>query len=287
MSDEMRRKDYAMWKPGIVVFALAGLVWEAPQASAQADDPRLDPAARPTLGISVAPAPRVAGRAGVVVESVLANGPADRAGVRPGDLLVKLDTQEVRDYESLLGALAKHKAGDKVALQLLRQGAEKSVTVTLEGVSQRQTVRRFPFPAPAAFLGVQAQPLTPELKEQLGVTAKAGAAIMEVVPDTPAAKAGLRRGDVITQLDGKAISGPEDLQNAIREAGPDKEITLTAARGKEEKQVKTQLQAATPAAFVPPVMEEAGTVQALQRRVEELEKRVRDLEQKLKQKSPE
>src|SRR5207244_2180761 len=94
--------------------------------------------------------------------------------------------------------------------------------------------------------GVQMQDLTPELKDRLKVQADAGAVVTDVVPDSPAAKAGLKRDDVITAVDSRPVKNPMDLQGAIQTAGAGKEITLQVARGNEKLSVK-----ATPREGVP------------------------------------
>src|SRR5262249_4852690 len=147
-----------------------------------------------------------------------------------------------------------------------------------------------------AFLGVQTRELTPDLKKELGVTVDQGAVVTDVVPNTPAAKVGLKNNDVIVQIDKQTVTGPRDLREAVRKAGTDKEVDLKVMRGKDSKEFKTQL-ATAPAEFpmmpgfpesleqlrgkMPPMMESAQKIQELERKVQDLEKRVRELEQKL------
>jgi membrane-associated protease RseP (regulator of RpoE activity) len=115
--------------------------------------------------------------------------------------------------------------------------------------------------------------------------------VTEVVPETPAAKAGLESGDVITSVNGKAVSDPDMLRETIRASGVGKQVDLQVMRGGEKKEIKATLEEA-PAEFgiggpqgrygQGPFLRDP--LQALERRIEQLEKRVRELEQKRGQK---
>jgi len=87
---------------------------------------------------------------------------------------------------------------------------------------------------------------TEEGKPQLGITVSRDARVVDVLPETPAEKAGIQRGDVVLDVDGKPVASSEDLREAIAHAEPGKEVHLVVARGPEKEEVKAQL-AETPA----------------------------------------
>lgn len=89
-------------------------------------------------------------------------------------------------------------------------------------------------PAPPVRLGVQVAALTPELAEKLGVQYQEGVAVLGVFPDSPADTAGLKRGDIITAINGSPVKAPGDLTKALKEAGDS--VTLSVV-GKGEVQV--------------------------------------------------
>jgi len=141
-----------------------------------------------------------------------------------------------------------------------------------------------------AFLGVQTQPLTPQIKEKLNVTTDAGVVVTEVLPDTPAAKAGLKRDDIIVSFAGKAVSNPKELRDAVHAAGVGKDVSLSIMRGREKKELHVRLEESPvdglsifPTPFdgklAPSILEAVERASHLERRVQELEKRVRELEQ--------
>ena len=85
--------------------------------------------------------------------------------------------------------------------------------------------------APRGFLGVQMIDLTPELREHYRVQKDAGVLVSKVVPDSPAAKAGIRVGDIITAVDGNRIDSPEDVARAVRDKKKGDGIRIDYSRG--------------------------------------------------------
>jgi len=263
----------------VAVLALAGgtaLAWSQPP----------DRPPRAFLGILAEPAPAGAERPGVFVRAVTVDSPAARAGLKPGDEIVKVGDKAMSDFDALVNSLARHKPGDKLTFHVRRDGKEQTVPVTL-GERPNPLATAAAREIPTAFLGVETQELTPTERARLGVKANAGAVVREVVPGTPAAEAGVKPGDVITSFNGKEVGNPIQLRAAVQQAGAGKEVTLEVARGNETKTLKARLEA-SPADFFSqlPTLREGPEFQRLQRRVDELERRLRELEAKLNQRAP-
>jgi serine protease Do len=94
------------------------------------------------------------------------------------------------------------------------------------------------------WLGVQIQPLTPELAREFGVKDARGVLVSDVVPDSPAAKAGIQRGDVLTEFDSKRLEGPADLQRAVGLFAPGQSAKLKVWRDQGEKTMEVKVSAA-------------------------------------------
>jgi membrane-associated protease RseP (regulator of RpoE activity) len=92
------------------------------------------------------------------------------------------------------------------------------------------------------FLGVHTQGLSGELGEYFGIEGGAGALVTEVVEDSPAAKLGLKAGDVIVELDDEKIEDPSDLRRAIREYTEETEVRVVWKRDRKEKSGTTTLE---------------------------------------------
>jgi serine protease Do len=118
------------------------------------------------------------------------------------------------------------------------------------------------------FLGVNSQPLTPELAEALGVDARGGAVVASIFPGTPAADAGLERGDVVIEVDGTAIDDQVGLVAAIGNHRPGDAVGLTVLRGAKKKRIEVTLaerpgeDQATPRRGATETLDELGLVLA-------------------------
>jgi len=208
---------------------------------AGAAEPR--PTGKALLGALVGPTAKDAAHAGAVVREVTPDGPAAKAGLKNGDIVIKADDKEVADPQTLVGLIQGHKPGDKVKLQVLRDGKEQMVEVTLgeRKLAQLPTVPKLPGVRHGVYLGVQTQELTPELKARLKVAVDKGVVVVDVLPHSPAAKAGLKTDDVITGVDAQTVAKPEELRAAIQKMSAGKEITVKVLRGKETKEIKVQV----------------------------------------------
>lgn len=147
------------------------------------------------------------GADGVVVTSVVPSGPADRAGVRVGDLLTEVDGVQVASPEDLRGSLGRRGAGDEVRLGLERGGAQVEVTVVLTDRDARAVVAA----------GMVLRPVP-----------GAGGEVVAVRPDSRAARAGVQAGDVVRAVGGLPVQAPADVAEALARGQGE---TVEALRG--------------------------------------------------------
>jgi S1-C subfamily serine protease len=217
-------------------------------AAPPAQAPAASPAAKSYLGILVEPTAKDAARSGAMVRAVAPESPAARAGLMKGDLIIKVGARDVNDAKALVEAVGSHKVGEKVVLHVLRDGKEQTIEATLaERPGEKMpSFRGWPDQPRGHFLGVRAEDLTAEVKARLGVDVAKGAVVREVLPNTPAAKAGLQKDDVITAVNGKAVTNGEELRKAVQQADAGKDVTVKVLRGKEVKEFKVRLAALPP-----------------------------------------
>jgi serine protease Do len=183
---------------------------------------------------------------GAVVESANANSPAAAAGLRANDVIIQFDGERVRSAGQLTRLVHETPAGREVALIVLRDGRKTDLRIAPEaggtwfdprfgdtldllvqgvrdgGVDSRSRSR----------LGVNVQGLSGELPDYFGV--KSGVLVTAVRPDSPAAKAGMKAGDVITAVNGKPVNAPRDLLTVIPDGGTTQDINITVVREKKE-----------------------------------------------------
>jgi serine protease Do len=278
---------------GLVVVAVSSVIAQAPQDPSKGTTaqerrrPRVmmldGRGAR--IGISVDDVAE-----GVRIEDVDQDGPAAKAGLRSGDLLVEVEGERVRSARQLSRLIQESPEGRSVRLSVMRDGKRQQFDVTPEartfdfGFDGDQWARgmersfreieprwreleprlreleprlkgfrfdgpmdfNFDFPpvtSPRARLGVQLNSLTPELAEYFGAK-NGGALVAGVTADSPAAKAGLRAGDVITSVDGDAVRDVSDLVDELRDKSG--EVTLGIVRDKKDSTVKAAIEDTRP-----------------------------------------
>ena len=204
---------------------------------------------------------------GVAVEKVVEGSPAEKAGIQNGDVIVRFNNEEVTSVRKLTRLLSEVAADHQGKVTVVRSGSEREITATLgkrpapkfdEG-SFSMNVPPVPFPQgefppmpkmermpraealpPGApdqpfvwqmrsgrRVGVGVTPLTKQLSEYFGVTS--GVMINDVRADSPAAKAGLKAGDIIVEVEGKEVKGEGDVIRAIGEK-KEGDVGLTIVR---------------------------------------------------------
>ena len=157
---------------------------------------------------------------GAFVESVNPDLPAARAGIKPGDTIVKVDETPVRSTRDLIDYVSSKAPGQKVRVTLLRDSRTVTATVTLtERESEEKADTR-----PAAErggsrdkLGLAVSELTPDVRRQLGIESGVSGVIVEDVQEvSPAGDQGLARGDVITEINGKPVRSVGQFRDEVR-----------------------------------------------------------------------
>lgn len=156
-------------------------------------------------------------RAGALIADVVANGPAARAGLRSGDVVVSVDGEPVREGRDLLRAVLRHDVGSRVRLEVVRNGRRVPITLTAterpgeSDTNQPPTQMVQPTDGRRPTDGISLSALTAQQRQQVGHD---GALVTDVSPGSDADRAGLRRGDVILQADGSDVRQPQQLANA-------------------------------------------------------------------------
>jgi serine protease Do len=171
---------------------------------------------------------------GAIVSSVTAGSAADRAGLRQGDVIQSFNGTQVHDSNTLRNRVAEAGPGTTADLLIVRDGAEKHVTVKLDEASPDRSARRRSGEAEnsdnQAALGVVVAPLTPELASRLGAPKDASGLVVEDVDaDSRAADAGIRPGDIIQSVNRQPVKTIAELRDAVRQS-TDKPVLLLINR---------------------------------------------------------
>jgi Do/DeqQ family serine protease len=161
---------------------------------------------------------------GVLVNSVTPGSPADRAGLRNGDVITVIDGHPVDDPNALRNRVATTAPNTQVKFTIIREGKEQQLSVKLaELTAESAAPERFSGGAGTApgdrHIGVSVEPLTPALADELGVRRNTqGLAVRDVDPRGPAAKAGVQPGDVIVAVNRQPVKSVSEIGAALRAA---------------------------------------------------------------------
>jgi serine protease Do len=170
---------------------------------------------------------------GAIVSDVTPGSAADKAGLQTGDVILSFEGRPVSDTNAFRNEIAGTKPGSTVTLQVRRDGKTREVKATLEEMAPARTAggRSEGARDDAARFGLTVQPLTPELAARLELERDAtGLVVTNVDPSGAAASAGLREGDVIQQVNGRAVRSADELRAGL-EAASEKPAVLLVARG--------------------------------------------------------
>ena len=161
---------------------------------------------------------------GALVSSVAKDSAAAKAGLEPGDVIQKFEGKDISRSSDLPPLVAQLKPGAKVTLGVWRDGKAKELTATIGELADKTTVASAKGEAAKGKLGVAVRPLSPEEKKSGEVTN--GVVVEEVAG--PAAKAGVRQGDVIVAVNNTPVKSPEQLRELIGKSG--KTVALLVQR---------------------------------------------------------
>jgi serine protease Do len=157
---------------------------------------------------------------GVLLAGVFDGSPAAEAGLEPGDIVVRIDGQRMNDTTELLNTVAESGPGEKISLEIFRNGETMKRTVELaertpERLAQRGTMRQPSPPSATTELGMRVQPLTRDLARRLGAEDVEGVVIARVVPNSIAARAGMSQGDIVTRIGDQNVSSIDEFTKAF------------------------------------------------------------------------
>ncbi len=177
----------------------------------------LTPELAGALGNGTGAGPKPAPSQGALVSEVVPDGPAQKAGVQPGDVVVRVDGAQVGEGRDLLREILKKSVGQRVRLRVWRNGRYR--TSTMEAVERPQDVRGGTSGAPsrpgADSMGLQLEPLSEEQARRLGMEGATGVLVRRVEAGSVAARAGLEPGHVIVGVDHRPARSVAQVRQAL------------------------------------------------------------------------
>lgn len=150
---------------------------------------------------------------GALVADVPAGGPADKAGIKRGDVIVSFDGKEIKTMKELPFLVASTPVGKTVFVEVIRDGKKIRLEVKIRELQEEDestaTVDE------AAKLGMIVQEITPDLARNFSLSEKSGLVVVQVENGSPASEAGIRAGDLILEVDRQTVKDLKDYQQKI------------------------------------------------------------------------
>jgi len=170
---------------------------------------------------------------GALVSSVNTGDPAEKAGLKAGDVITSFNGKPISDLSDLPRTVAATTPGETVEVKVVRDGKEKTFSITVGTRADEEQEASTPEKETTSDerFGLSVQPLTPEMAKRRGLDETEGVVISSVAPDSPAMAAGLRRGDVIKEIDRKPVTSVSDYNKYISEADGNDVVLLRIVRG--------------------------------------------------------
>jgi serine protease Do len=164
---------------------------------------------------------------GALVADVAKAGPAERAGIKSGDVIVEFNGKEIKDSGELPLQAARTAPGKQSQLKILRNGKELVLPLMVGELKEREVVAA----SESGDLGLALQPVTPSMAAELGLERAEGLVITSVKPGSPAEEAGLQRGDVIAEINRQPVRNRADYERALEKTEKGKSVLFLVRRG--------------------------------------------------------
>jgi serine protease Do len=168
---------------------------------------------------------------GVLVSDVVQGSPADKAGLQRGDVIIQFNGKKVENAHKLSQLAAATHPNTTVDIDLVRKGETKNLNLTVATMPSDEQASAVP--EEETGWGLTVEELTPRLAMQLGVASETrGVVVSGITDESPADAAGLRRGDIILEVDRIPISNMDDYQQALDQVKRGENLLLLAKRGR-------------------------------------------------------
>jgi serine protease Do len=150
---------------------------------------------------------------GALISDVVTGGPAEKAGIKRGDVILQFDGKAIRFSRDLPFVVASTPIGKTVTVEVMRENQRMNLQVRTEEL--KEEAEAAPSQEAPPKLGIQVQEITPEMAKNYGLSRTSGVIIVQVAPGSPAEEAGLAPGDIIIEIDKKPVKDVRTLNRLL------------------------------------------------------------------------
>ena len=166
---------------------------------------------------------------GALVSDVMEDGPAEKAGLKRGDVITSYNGKKIKDNEMLPRLVAATEIGKKVKVEIIRDGKPMGIEVVI-GELPEESPKNSKKPEVEKDFGLVAQDITPEIAKHLNLKDTSGVIATDITPGSPAGDADIRSGDIIKEIGRKPIHNKADFKAAIKNANIKEGIVILIKR---------------------------------------------------------
>jgi serine protease Do len=171
-------------------------------------------------------------RNGAVISDVFKGDPADKAGIRAGDVVVEVNGQAIKDTHELLLKIAALRVGEKIAVKAIRDGAEKTFEITVAERTEQAEMAAEKRSDGADDLGMVLQDITPDVAKYLGLQKRGGVIVVDVKDGGIADDVGIQPKDIILEVNKVKISSMKEYVREMSKRKPKDSILFLVKRGR-------------------------------------------------------
>jgi serine protease Do len=185
---------------------------------------------------------------GSLVTSVIEGEPAAKAGIKTGDVITAVGGEKIDDSNQLLRRIAALRPGEAVKLDVLRKGSTQTVSVTLGQRDPKKLAQNGPnnedegdntAGQAATVIGLSVREVSPQEAKALGMDKPRGVLVTEVADGSEAEQADVRPGDVILEVNQRAVNSPEDFKKIVAEDGKQKGVVMLQIKRQRQSIFRT------------------------------------------------
>jgi serine protease Do len=167
---------------------------------------------------------------GALVGQVVPDSPAEKAGIKAGDVIISYSGKEISQMSMLPAMVASTNVGEKAELVLIRDGKKQNITVEIGRMEDEEAILAGTETGTSKKLGITVQEITPKIAESLGIEEVHGLIVNNVDSGSAAAEAGIMRGDILLEINRERVDNIADYKKSLQAAEEKKSILLLIER---------------------------------------------------------
>ncbi len=184
------------------------------------------------LSPEIAQSLNIPGKKGALVSETTKDGPAEKAGIKSGDVIVSYDGKDVNDEHDLPQMVATTPPGKKVTIGVIRDGKEIKIPVTIAQMEGEKGAGVAGGKSDLTKgLGLTVQDITPEIAEQFDIENRKGVIVTQVEGGSPADDAGFQEGDIVRSVNREPVKNVQEFGKALKKLNGDKSVLFLVERG--------------------------------------------------------